>query len=243
VKRAIPSAVTLLVVLCGLLAILWADASVYRACLALIAAAVFDTLDGRLARALGAQTALGAQLDSLADAVAFGVAPAVLAYTWAPKLAEVALGIDVVGIGSFAFIACAVVRLARFNLDDDAVISRFHGMPTPAAALWVTTWIMMSTELGIDGLHSAPLVLALLLAGACLMVAAIPFPSLKSPGSAWGSGLFLASMGGGLLLLVFEQPGGTVLFGLLVLYIGRSVIGRAGDSRGESIRNAATGEN
>ena len=79
-KTAAPQVVTLGGVLAALLAIVWAPSRPYWACNAIIASCLCDMVDGRIARALGVQSQFGAELDSLADVIAFGVAPAMLAY-------------------------------------------------------------------------------------------------------------------------------------------------------------------
>ena len=97
------------------------------------AAVVLDILDGRIARLTNTQSEFGAQLDSLADAVSFGVAPALLAYLWAlqtvPRAGWPA---------AFLFCACGVLRLARFNVQRKVVDARFFvGLPIPAGAAQV----------------------------------------------------------------------------------------------------------
>jgi len=105
-------------------------------------AILFDALDGRIARATNTNTELGKQFDSLADVISFGIAPAVLAYSWG---AQAVLASDVrperlhqfAWLLCFAFVICCAWRLARFNVQGMApgLESRFFvGMPTPAAA-------------------------------------------------------------------------------------------------------------
>jgi CDP-diacylglycerol--serine O-phosphatidyltransferase len=94
------------------------------------AAVVLDMLDGRIARLTNTQSEFGAQYDSLADAVSFGVAPALLAYGWALDLVPRAGW-----TASFLFLACGVLRLARFNVQRHVVDARFFvGLPIPAGA-------------------------------------------------------------------------------------------------------------
>ena len=112
----LPNLFTLSSVLCGFYAILICtpDATnedFYRASLLLVFAMFFDTIDGRVARLTNTQSAIGLQLDSLADVVSFGVAPAVLVYRW--SLEEIGfLGL----FFAFVYIACGAIRLARFNV-------------------------------------------------------------------------------------------------------------------------------
>lgn len=223
-KRAVPSMVTLIAVLCALLAVLWAGWKPYWACNAIIAASLLDMIDGRVARMLDAQTELGAQLDSLADIIAFGVAPALLVYSWAAPLYEVVPGIDIALLFSFAYVSCAALRLARFNLDSESGPKKhFQGIPTPVAALSVTTLVMAYHELEIEFLRHPALVLGMAAVAATLMVAPIPFPSFKSFKRRWTAILYFGSMLGGLTMLFLRLPGGAVLLGLILFYIVRGL--------------------
>jgi CDP-diacylglycerol--serine O-phosphatidyltransferase len=225
VKRAVPSLVTLSAVLCALLAVLWASWKPYWACNAIIAASLLDMIDGRVARMLDAQTEIGAQLDSLADVIAFGVAPALLVYFWAAPLYQVVPGIDVSVVVSFAFVGCAALRLARFNLDSDSSPKKhFEGIPTPVAALSVTTLVMAYHELELELLRHPALVLGMAGVAAVLMVAPIPFPSFKSFKRRWTAILYFGSMLGGLTMLFLRLPGGAVLLALILFYIVRGLV-------------------
>jgi CDP-diacylglycerol---serine O-phosphatidyltransferase len=197
-KFALPSAVTLLSVLCGFSSVvmsinaagdhtginfLWAAGL-------LLAAGIFDALDGRIARATNTATEFGVQLDSLADVLSFGMAPAILAYRYGffdlghldPQLRAVGWG------ASFVFVACGALRLARFNVQVGSVDGRFFmGMPIPAGAACVAAvilcWPSSPGNAAIAYLFAAELVLVGL-----LMVSTIRFPSFKkrsaSPNSA-----------------------------------------------------------
>src|SRR5207247_6794933 len=113
-----------------------------RAAKAIGLAILFDSLDGRLARLLGANTDFGVQFDSLADVVSFGVAPAVLAFAWGVRSLAIAgtqrgeLLSDMGWVCCLGFLVCCAWRLARFNVQGMAPGSSkyFVGMPTPAAA-------------------------------------------------------------------------------------------------------------
>lgn len=105
---------------------------------AIIVAAVFDMLDGRVARLLNAETAFGAEYDSLCDMLSFGIAPAVLMYMWA---------LNPLGkpgwLAAFLIAAGAALRLARFNVQLDVQDKRyFCGLPTPASALLIATAVL-----------------------------------------------------------------------------------------------------
>lgn len=140
----------------------------------IVAAAVFDVLDGRVARLTGTCSAVGAQLDSLADLVSFGVAPAVLAYQWG--LADHGLPFVV----AFVFVLAAAVRLARFNVAHlEADPGVFTGLPSPAAAGLIVSVVAFHPAAPV-GTDAAVLVTAVLLLAAALMVSPIPYASFKA---------------------------------------------------------------
>ena len=112
------------------------------AAISIMVAMMWDTLDGRVARLTNTQSAFGAQYDSLADLISFGLAPALLVYEW--SLSD--LG-RVGWIAAFIFLACAALRLARFNTQVGTADKRyFQGLPSPAAAgviasmIWLKFW-------------------------------------------------------------------------------------------------------
>ncbi len=114
---------------------------------AILAAAIFDMLDGRVARMLHAETQFGAEYDSLCDMLSFGVAPAVLIYLWAlvdlgPAYHKLAW------LGGFFVVACAALRLARFNVQHEQQDKRyFQGLPTPGAALFIATAVLYHVQM------------------------------------------------------------------------------------------------
>jgi CDP-diacylglycerol--serine O-phosphatidyltransferase len=113
-----------------------------RAALLIIIAAVLDGLDGRIARLTNSASEFGEEYDSLADLVSFGVAPAILAYSWG--LAD----FDRLGwTASFLFVVCGSMRLARFNIMTKVVDKKyFIGLPIPAAAGTVATLVLATPE-------------------------------------------------------------------------------------------------
>lgn len=138
-------------------------------------AIVLDMLDGRIARLTGTTSEFGGELDSLADAISFGVAPAVLAYQWAfstvPRAGWLA---------SFLFMACGVIRLARFNVQRHAVDGRyFVGLPIPAAAGQLAT-IVYFRPFALVTRGGAMVVVALLICLAFLMVSTLRYWSFKN---------------------------------------------------------------
>ncbi len=137
-------------------------------------AVVLDMLDGRIARLTGTQSAFGAELDSLADTVSFGVAPALLAYGWAlhmlPRAGWPA---------AFLFLVCGVLRLARFNVQKHVVDSRFFvGLPIPAAAALLAAIVLFVPDETLPR-WAAVLVLALVVTLALLMVGTFRYHSFK----------------------------------------------------------------
>lgn len=183
VRYLFPNLATLMALCAGVTAIRAAIEARYELAVALIVlAALLDGVDGRLARALNAQSRFGAELDSLADFVSFGVAPAVLIYMWG-------LG-PLRGLGWIAVLvfACAAsLRLARFNaaLDEDRPKWRsnfFTGVPAPAGAITVMLPIYLE-ESGILVVRDWPLAIVIytmIMAG--LLVSTLPTYSGKLAG-------------------------------------------------------------
>ena len=145
---ALPNAITLSALFASFYAIVMAMNGRYEtACIAIFAAAVLDSLDGRVARMTNTQSAFGEQMDSLADMVSFGAAPALIVYQWALK--------DLGKLGwipAFVYIAGAALRLARFNVNIGVVDKRFfQGLPSPAAAALVMGLIWVVDDAGVKG--------------------------------------------------------------------------------------------
>ena len=149
-----------------------------RAALAIFLAAVCDALDGRVARLAKATSRFGVEYDSLADAVSFGLAPALLAFHAGHLEAFRRTGFAI----AFLYVACAALRLARFNVHASKYAGRFEGLPSPAAAGMVA-----STQFFVSFLREAEVPVAvpeaLVAAGVAvlglLMVSAVPYRSFK----------------------------------------------------------------
>ena len=146
------------------------------AAIAIMAANVFDALDGRVARVTNTTSRFGIEYDSLCDLVAFGVAPGILVYTWA--LAPW----DTFGwLAASLYVTCGALRLARFNVQFDNVEKRhFKGLPIPAAAEVVASTVMLYYFFGGEGAtfrHWIVLVMVYALAG--LMVSNVRYFSFK----------------------------------------------------------------
>ncbi len=175
-NRMIPNILTLLALAAGLTAIRFGlEGRWEHAVLAIFVAAVLDALDGRIARLLKGASKFGAELDSLSDMISFGVAPAVLLYSWNLKT----LG----GFGwiiALAFTVCCALRLARFNskLDDDDEPRRkagfLTGLPAPVAAGLGLMPVMVMLEYG-NGFFTSPEFVGVYTALLCFgMVSKIP---------------------------------------------------------------------
>ncbi len=182
--KLIPNMLTLLSLVAGLSAIQIAIAGdLDRAVLLIMVAAICDVLDGAMARLLKANSAFGAELDSLADFLSFGIAPSLILYLWSLE-----------GIGRFGWIACvifalaAALRLARYNVTHQAADTPdwarkyFSGVPTPAGAglalLPVFIWLQAPQFFDQFAL-AAPLIAVWLILIALLMVSRIPTFSSK----------------------------------------------------------------
>lgn len=139
-------------------------------------AVVLDMLDGRIARMTGTASDFGVELDSLADVISFGVAPAILSFAW---------GLSPLGrLGTFSgflFVSAAAMRLARFNIQSASGGDKryFVGMPSPAAAA-IPAATVYAYPYGLHDYRAALPVLALVLVPALLMVSTIRFRSFKT---------------------------------------------------------------
>ncbi|MGB6180281.1 MAG: CDP-diacylglycerol--serine O-phosphatidyltransferase, partial [Rhodococcus sp. (in: high G+C Gram-positive bacteria)] len=179
--RLLPSAVTVLALCAGLSAVKFAIDDRLGLSIAMIgAAAVLDALDGRIARMLDATSRMGAELDSLADAISFGVAPALVLYL---TLLEGSSGGWVIAL---IYAVSMVLRLARFNtlLDDDSrpafAIEYFVGVPAPAGALIAFLPLALQEQWGPGWWTSYYVVATWTVLTAFLIVSRIPTFALKS---------------------------------------------------------------
>jgi CDP-diacylglycerol--serine O-phosphatidyltransferase len=150
-----------------------------NAAIAIFVALILDGLDGRIARMTNTQSAFGAEFDSLADMVSFGVAPALVAFTWAlSSLGRIGWAV------AFIYVAGTAIRLARFNTQiETADKNYFTGLASPAAAALVAGMIWICNDYGLVG-EDLPLVVSILAAittalAGVLMVTNIPYSSFK----------------------------------------------------------------
>jgi CDP-diacylglycerol--serine O-phosphatidyltransferase len=159
--KFIPSAVTLFALCLGLMAIKYSfEQNWYLASSFLLFAAVLDAIDGRLARYLGSTSEFGAELDSLADFVNFGVVPAFIIYNWINKFADIkAFDLAMVLIYTISM----AIRLARFNItnkveDKNSILNKyfFQGIPSPVAAAMLMIPLVLTFEFGEDYFFNDP---------------------------------------------------------------------------------------
>src|SRR5271169_2164964 len=149
VNRMVPNVLTLLALCAGMTAMRFAMGGNFQmAVFAIIAAGIFDGLDGRMARLLKATSSFGAELDSLSDFISFGVAPAAVLFLWTMS------SLHGVGWAIVLFYAvCCALRLARFNIESGSVrpvyaAPFFTGVPAPAGAGLVMVPMFLSFEWG-----------------------------------------------------------------------------------------------
>ncbi|MCD6353398.1 MAG: CDP-diacylglycerol--serine O-phosphatidyltransferase [Proteobacteria bacterium] len=149
-----------------------------RAAWAIIFSAVFDWLDGKIARVSHSSSRFGMEYDSLSDLIAFGAAPAVMIYAWA------LMPFGRIGwLAAFLFVACAALRLARFNINSTTIEMRFfQGMPTPAAGGILATTIIISNYLGLNEIYKPVPILFLTFFLSLMMVSKVRYYGLKQLG-------------------------------------------------------------
>ncbi len=173
----VPATITSLGLLSGFYSAISAIGGHFElAALMITIAFICDGLDGRIARLSRTSSQFGVEYDSLSDVVAFGMAPAILAYTWALKPIGT-LGIAVSGL----FVVCSALRLARFNVQVETVDKRrFVGLPVPGAAIMIAGTALAYSYFEFDSprvlcFAMVPLTLAL----GWLMISRVPYPSFK----------------------------------------------------------------
>jgi CDP-diacylglycerol---serine O-phosphatidyltransferase len=172
----LPNLLTTMNLFCGFYSMLASMQGEFGlAAVIIIIAMVLDSLDGRIARMTNTMSKFGAEYDSLSDLVTFGVAPAILAYSWA---------LHAYGkwgwLASFLFVVCGALRLARFNIQIGIIESRvFNGLPIPASASVIATGIMLYFYVGGAGMFPDISVLLAVIALSLLMVSNIKYYSFK----------------------------------------------------------------
>ena len=194
------------------------------AAISILIAMFWDTLDGRVARLTNTQSAFGAEYDSLADLVSFGLAPALLVYQW--TLYELGrFG----WLAAFVYLACAALRLARFNTQVGIADKRyFQGLPSPAAAgviasmIWLKIWTFASFDSDVISLGYYLGAGITILCG-LLMVSNIRYYSFKEFDSKKASFRFLLIVILSLIILV-SKPNIILFTGFFVYLLSGPVI-------------------
>ena len=183
-KKHIPNIITCGNLLSGCVAIFWAFSGIAKlALLWIIIGAVFDFFDGMTARLLGVSSPIGKELDSLADVVTFGVAPATIVFSELsaiipPDVLHLAPLGHYLPFAAFLIAAFSALRLAKFNIDTRQATS-FIGMPTPANALFWGSFIV-GQNAWIENNRYAPAIIFVFIMATCwLLVCELPMFSLK----------------------------------------------------------------
>jgi len=177
----LPNLLTTGNLLCGF----WAIISVfqeqfYLAAVAILLASVFDAFDGKVAKLSRATSKFGMQYDSLADLVSFGIAPALLAFSWALRPYG-----KFGWLAAFTFVACGAIRLARYNvLASSGETKYFKGVPIPVAAAMIALTILLYLRLVETGWIKDIVLLVMIYVLAFLMVSNIRYFSFKELGLA-----------------------------------------------------------
>lgn len=194
--KTIPNILTLLNLFCGCIAIVLVFNGAYtHASWLIVIAAVFDFLDGTAARLLNARSELGKQLDSLADVVSFGVAPASIMYALMVNSMGYAVGgyVYLTAVPAFFIALFSALRLAKFNIDNTQTHS-FRGLPTPANALFISALPFIHLDaVSKGGFHAMPgswfnsyyVLLSLTLLLSFLLVSNLPLMGLKLKSLSW----------------------------------------------------------
>jgi CDP-diacylglycerol---serine O-phosphatidyltransferase len=208
---------------CNLIAGFYCLISTYHgqfehAAFAIVAAGVFDLLDGRVARALGGGSKFGVEYDSLADLISFGLAPAFLMYSWALE------GYGRVGwVVACLYVICVALRLARYNVhqeDPGVKAATFTGLPSPGGGGMICSLVLFETRFGLIGsyVHIVSLLLVILLS--FLLVSTIPY----GRGARSGEHPFLNLVSGVLVLVAVVAEPHLVLFLIGVTYTSSGLL-------------------
>lgn len=185
----------------------------FLAAIAILVSLVFDGLDGRIARITNTTSKFGAEYDSLADLIAFGMAPSLLAYIWAMSFYG-KLG----WMAGFLFVACGALRLARYNIQIGLIDSKvFNGLPIPAAAAGIATTVMFFDHVGIQGTFHNPYMMIFVVILSLLMVSNIKYYSGKDMKLFARMPFMTFLIVIGILLIIYYQPE-VMLFVIVVCY-------------------------
>lgn len=180
----LPNLFTTSALLAGFYSIVVAHNGDYRASgIAILVAMILDGFDGRVARMTNTATAFGAEYDSLADMISFGMAPAFLMYSWSlSSLSEANFG-QLGWVIAFVYLACCGLRLARFNVAVGTADKRFfQGLASPAAAAILASFVWVMTGFDISGTDVVIIASILTLCSGVAMVSTLTYYSFKDLG-------------------------------------------------------------
>ena len=211
----LPCMFTIASLFCGFYSIVAAIKGDFTmAATAILIAAIFDGLDGRVARLTGTTSTFGMELDSLCDLVSFGVAPGLLAYLWALQ------PFNRYGwLAGFLYVATTALRLARFNCQHTSSASKhFVGLPCPAAAAMISSTVLFSHYLGFEGTVNHISLLFLVYILSYLMVSTHLYFSFKQTDSQ-KSKTFRLLVGTLLLFILVAAEHEVMLFLIFSVYI------------------------
>jgi len=172
----LPNLFTSLNLFCGFFAVIACiDGKFITAAIAILAAGLFDNLDGKVARATNTTSRFGVEYDSLADLISFGLAPGLMMYLWALR----PMG-RIGWLAAFLFMACGALRLARFNTQLETVSSdHFVGLPIPAGAGMNAVTVWFCYKIGYGQTVNPIIILVMLYVLSFLRVSTIRYNSFK----------------------------------------------------------------
>jgi CDP-diacylglycerol---serine O-phosphatidyltransferase len=218
IKRGIyilPNAFTSLNLFCGFISIVSAiDGRFEFAASAILVAVVFDSLDGKIARATNTTSQFGIEYDSLSDLVSFGLAPSLLMYMWVLK----PMG-RVGWLAAFLFTTCGALRLARFNtMAEETPSAHFLGLPIPAAAGMVCAAVLFCSKYSIPATDMPVIFLLGIYFLSFLMVSTIKYESFKKA-ELFKKMKFNVLVGLILIFVMIAQKPQLFLFSLGLIYV------------------------
>ena len=214
-RYVFPNLVTLANLFCGFLAIIYATSFRFnQAVFALLLAIILDGLDGRVARRLNATSRFGLELDSFSDLVSFGVAPAILMYRWCFLSVADEFGVMV----CFVYVIAAALRLARFNISAENLIS-FQGLPSPAAAFAVAALVFSAPRMNPSFFILIACTFFMLIT-AFLMISNLKFISVKTLKLSNVRGVGVVLLGSLIALLWYIPRVGLLLVAALYMCSG-----------------------
>ncbi len=225
ITRHIPNAITSLNLFCGCIAIVNAfNGDMMNASLFIVLGAIFDFFDGMSARLLKVHSAMGKELDSLADQVTFGLAPAVMVFKTMQYVECDCLSPffhQFLPYTAFLIAVFSGIRLAKFNIDERQTTS-FIGMPTPANALFWMGICVDIDNVSIPFLSNIWVLFALVVIFSFLLISEIPMFSFKFKSLSWSENKirYLFAMAAVILLILLGITG---ICAVIVLYILTSI--------------------